>query len=201
MCDPTPIYRVPATYPEMGGDQRDAAAHEAGHTIVALSFGSRLVGVRIGDYPMCCTIPPEATRVSPLGTLIELLAGSTCEGILARRTFILSDRVKFEKIAQARAGGLRVCDRCREAKILIENLADASDDDICKAWEDAAHLTFILLRHHAFRRAARAMAIMLRRRGAIFGEEVSEIVDIPALIAARDEVMKRELLGTLENLL
>ncbi|ATQ67356.1 hypothetical protein Ms3S1_10320 [Methylosinus sp. 3S-1] len=185
----------------MGGDQQNAAAHEAGHAIAAVAFGRTVRALRIGDYPLCVSIRADGAKTPRLGRLVELISGSTCEGIEGRRMFLMSEGTMRQKLAQVRDDDRGSCDRCQEAALLVAAFAGAADDDLVTLWSDAAFLAFLLFRHPTFRASARALSVMLRRRKVLFGDDVAALIDGRALFMAREDVVRNFPLGRLETLL
>lgn len=191
-------YRVRETNiePKLSEEEVDrlfasCARHEAGHVVAGAARGIACERVTIGGNQ-----PHARQHADGLSSLLDAmtvsLAGSIAELAVVNREWRPSWSFLARHVLRAREGKTGVCDRCREAAVLVACFADLDNAEIVERWFAFFDSTADFVATDEWSRAIDELADALIEKTLLEREEIDAMLCRHDLVGAMQRAIEIE---------
>jgi hypothetical protein len=150
--------------------------HEAGHVVAGIALGFGVEYATIGGSNAHVAYTKESGRGRPFYRLIRSAGGDAAAAVCAGEQFAPLWSELRRSVERARINWFGRCDRCVEARLLVQALPDLTNLEIIDAWYDVIDVTMELFNDSEWREAVETVAAELNERTLLHGNQIEALV-------------------------
>lgn len=166
------------------------ARHEAGHVVAGIALGFGIKYATIGGGNAHVAYAKQNGRGRLFDRLIRSAGGDAAAAVCAGAQFAPLWGELRRSVERARTQRLGHCDRCVEARLLVQALPELTNTEIIDAWYDVIDITMELFSDAEWREAVETVAAELNERTLLHGNQVEALVSRFDFAQARTKVLE-----------